>query len=114
MKVLKNVLKAIGHLVWDFVKFFTGILAFCVVTLAVFFGLACLVGWLWSFVPAGVSAAIGNAIPYILGAILVGALAIAIGMMVKDEYNRIVDAEECKAVWVGGQPVAVAGEEDEE
>lgn len=113
MKVLKNTLKAIWHVVMDFVKFFVGILMFCVVTLAAFFGLTCLVGWLWSFVPTGVSAAIGNAIPYILGAVLIGAPAICIGMIIKDEYDRIVDADECKVVWADGQPVAVAGEEDE-
>lgn len=114
MKVIKNVFKAIGHCVWDFMKFFLFIIVCCAAILFAF-ALICMgISWVISFIPEEIVAAVGNAIPYVVGALLVGTMAIVIGMVIKDEYDRIVAAENETAEWEDGQPVAVAGEEGED
>lgn len=113
MKVIKNVFKAIGHCVWDFLKFFLFITVCCAAILFAFFLITCAIGWVVSFIPEGIVIAVGNAVPYVLGAMLVGSMAIAIGMIIKDEYDRIVAAESA-VIPADGQPVISDGKEGEE
>lgn len=113
MKVIKNVFKAIGHCVWDFLKFFVFIIVCCAGILFAFGIVVTFISWLLSFVPEGILAAIGGAVPYVMGALMVGAMLIAIGMIIKDEYDRIVAAESA-VIPADGQPVISDGKEDGE